>query len=249
MAPFARLDADYITQCEYRARRFSGAYTGTSGTLAADVMRLLRERASMTAAFDQLAADNQALREAVAARMDATPEDDPKKVGYSPMAASLAGCKPAQEAAARCFDTTTEEEEIDPTDIDDPGEAAIPVDWILRGERELKAERESASTPVMPMGFGVMSNGESDGTPAERLLLDALDAVRDRRGKYGPPINHFSITVRLVNACFGTSFTESDWATIMVLDKIARSRGPMDCRDNDVDLAGYAACRAECRRP
>jgi hypothetical protein len=29
---------------EHRARRFSGAYTGTSGTLAADVMRLLEER-------------------------------------------------------------------------------------------------------------------------------------------------------------------------------------------------------------
>ena len=33
----------YLQQCEYRARRFSGAYTGTSGTLAADVMRLLAE--------------------------------------------------------------------------------------------------------------------------------------------------------------------------------------------------------------
>ena len=217
------LSADYLREAEYRARRFSGAYTGTSGTLAADVMRLLHERASMTAAFDQLTADNQALREAVAARMDATPDDDPKKRGYVPL-----------EAA----------EEIDPTDIDDPGEPAIPVDWILQGERELLAEREPR-----PLGAGLMATGDADGTPAERLLLDALDAVRDRRGKYGPPINHFSITVRLVNAAFGTTFTESDWATIMVLDKIARSRGPMDCRDNDVDLAGYAACRAECRAP
>ena len=33
----------YLQECEYRARRFSGAYTGTSGTLAADVMRLLAE--------------------------------------------------------------------------------------------------------------------------------------------------------------------------------------------------------------
>lgn len=243
------LPADYLVDLEHRARRFSGAYFGTSGHLAGGIIHLLNERKAMTAAFDQLEADNKALREAVAARMDATPDTDPKKRGYSPMAASLAGCRPAQEAAARCFDTTSDEEDIDPTDIDDPGEAAIPVDWILRGEKELKAEREATSTPVMPLGFGVMSNGEVDGTPAERLLLDALDAVRDRRGKYGPPINHFSITVRLVNACFGTSFTESDWATIMVLDKIARSRGPMDCRDNDVDLAGYAACRAECRRP
>lgn len=212
------LTADYLCEAEYRARQFSGAYTGTSGTLAADVMRLLKERETMTAAFDQLTAENQALREAVAARMGATIEED-----------------------------------IDPTDIDDPGEAAIPLDWILRGERELKEERErpilTGHDPSQTLGFGVMNNGEGDGTPAERLLLDALDAVRDRRGKYGPPVNHFRITVRLVNAAFGTTFTESDWATIMVLDKIARSRGPMDCRDNDVDLAGYAACRAECRHP
>ena len=33
----------YLLECEHRARRFSGAYTGTSGTLAADVMRLLAE--------------------------------------------------------------------------------------------------------------------------------------------------------------------------------------------------------------
>ena len=33
----------YLQQCEYDARKFSGAYTGTSGTLAAHVLRLLAE--------------------------------------------------------------------------------------------------------------------------------------------------------------------------------------------------------------
>jgi hypothetical protein len=33
----------YLLECELRARQFSGAYTGTSGTLAADVLRLLKE--------------------------------------------------------------------------------------------------------------------------------------------------------------------------------------------------------------
>jgi hypothetical protein len=37
------LTVEYLAECEQRARRFSGAYTGTSGTLAADVMRLLAE--------------------------------------------------------------------------------------------------------------------------------------------------------------------------------------------------------------
>ena len=37
------LTAEYLQECEYRARRFSGAYTVTSGSLAADVLRLLSE--------------------------------------------------------------------------------------------------------------------------------------------------------------------------------------------------------------
>jgi hypothetical protein len=40
---------------------------------------------------------NDVLRSAVKARMDATPADDPKLAGYSP----LAGCQPAQECAAK----------------------------------------------------------------------------------------------------------------------------------------------------
>ena len=37
------LPDEYLTQCEQAARRFSGAYTGTSGTLAAMVLHLLGE--------------------------------------------------------------------------------------------------------------------------------------------------------------------------------------------------------------
>lgn len=33
----------YLLEAEMRARTFSGAFTGTSGTLAADVLRLLAE--------------------------------------------------------------------------------------------------------------------------------------------------------------------------------------------------------------
>ena len=38
------LSEDDLVRMEHRARRFSGAYTGTSGTLAGDVIRLLAER-------------------------------------------------------------------------------------------------------------------------------------------------------------------------------------------------------------
>lgn len=43
------LTEDDLAQMEHRARRFSGAYTGTSGTLAADVIRLLKERRRLLA--------------------------------------------------------------------------------------------------------------------------------------------------------------------------------------------------------
>jgi hypothetical protein len=43
------LTSDDLAQMEHRARRFSGAYTGTSGTLAADVLRLLKERQRLLA--------------------------------------------------------------------------------------------------------------------------------------------------------------------------------------------------------
>jgi len=44
----------YLAQCEQDARRFSGAYTGTSGTLAAHVMRLLADRERLA---EELAAE------------------------------------------------------------------------------------------------------------------------------------------------------------------------------------------------
>lgn len=41
------LTEDELVRMKHRARRFQGAFTGTSGTLAADVIRLLAERARL----------------------------------------------------------------------------------------------------------------------------------------------------------------------------------------------------------
>jgi hypothetical protein len=84
--------------------------------------------------------------------------------------------------------------------------------------------------------------------PAVKTLHDAIAAVRDRHGKYGPPVEHFSRTAALVNAAFGTTFSAADWALVMVLDKIARQLGPQATNDAAIDIAGYAACHEECRR-
>jgi hypothetical protein len=158
------LSAEYLLSAERRARRFAGQYTGTSGTLAADVLRLLRELETMQSET-----------------------------------------------------------------------------FIADAHAELHGE--PPRRPMRLPGDGLLSAGDREPSAAEQLLLDAAAAVRDRHGRYGPPDEHFARTAAMVNAAFGTSFTAADWADVMILDKVARSRGPMDSRDNDVDKAGYAGCR------
>ena len=91
---------------------------------------------------------------------------------------------------------------------------------------------------------------QGDISPAERLLLDAIDVVRDRRPKYGGPVHHFRRTIGMINAAFADvlkrPLTESDWAIFMTFDKVARFLGPNKTADGPIDLAGYAACLAEC---
>jgi len=122
-----------------------------------------------------------------------------------------------------------------------------PVDHILRGERELK---QFAGDEVEPEAT-VIEEDEAEGPPvAVRLLEQATAAVKDRQAVYGPPTAHFARTVGMVNSLFGDvlrrPLTTSDWARIMLLDKLARDLGPRPHPDNAVDIAGYAACLAEC---
>ena len=97
-----------------------------------------------------------------------------------------------------------------------------------------------------------------DDTPtnaAEHLLRTAIHTVGARRATYGPPKQHFAKTVAAVNAIFShkllSPLTEADWAQIMILDKLARhqgNQGTSKSADTPVDLAGYAACLAECEQ-
>jgi hypothetical protein len=81
------------------------------------------------------------------------------------------------------------------------------------------------------------------------LCSRTAEVIRDRRPKYGGPKHHFARTIGMVNAAFAEvlkrPLTEADWATIMILDKIARFRGPNATVDGPVDIAGYAACLYE----
>lgn len=85
---------------------------------------------------------------------------------------------------------------------------------------------------------------------AEQLLVTAIETIAARRKTYGPCKEHFKKTVDAVNAIFAAKLreplTEADWACIMILDKLARHQGTAKSTDTPVDLAGYAACLAEC---
>lgn len=198
------LTDDELRAAEHRARRFQGAWTGTSGSLAADSLR---------------------------------------QIQY---------IRHLQGAAQMNFDTTAAAHAATdaPTDADFEGQR-IPADWILRGERELKGTRERHEP--RPLGAGVISDGVDEVSPAETLLQDAISVVRDRRPKYGGPRAHFARTVGMINAAFSDvlkrPLTPSDWALIMTLDKVARFLGPTKTSDQITDLAGYAACLAECEAP
>jgi hypothetical protein len=148
-----------------------------------------------------------------------------------------------------------------------------PVDHILRGERELRhytgdemapsdamilteddaADVAEETARAAQIGDGrVFPEPETAGPPvAVRLLEQATAAVKDRHAVYGPPTAHFARTVGMVNNLFADvlrrPLTTADWARIMILDKLARDLGPRPHADNAVDLAGYAACLAECQ--
>jgi hypothetical protein len=128
--------------------------------------------------------------------------------------------------------------------------ASVPVDWILRGDAELKAEDQA---PRLRGDSMMAAPADDEAPPAERLLLTALEVIRDRRPKYGGPRQHFARTVGMINAAFAEvlkrPLTEADWAVIMTLDKVARYMGPTKTSDGPVDLAGYAACLAEVEAP
>jgi hypothetical protein len=83
-----------------------------------------------------------------------------------------------------------------------------------------------------------------------QLLREALRIVEERGSAYGPPARHFARTIGAINAVLGhklaVPLTPADWATMMILDKLAREQHTPRA-DNSLDIAGYAACLAECR--
>ena len=71
--------------------------------------------------------------------------------------------------------------------------------------------------------------------------------LKDRQNQYGGPENNFERIAQMWNGYLGTnSIKPWDVAAMMGMLKMARARFNPKYADNWVDLAGYAACGAEC---
>jgi hypothetical protein len=243
------LTDEYIAEARQRAYRFQGQWCGTSGSLAADVARLLIERKKMSGILTDLQESNAALRAAVETRLAGkasmpTPDQlfgggccDGGKCHSTPEELEEGWREITQASSAKYH--AERAQRVEP-------EETVPVDWILQGQKEMEASTDD----IRWTGDSILAKQSDDVTPAEKLLLDAIDVVRDRRPKYGGPRHHFRRTIGMINAAFADvlkrPLTESDWAIFMTFDKVARFLGPNKTADGPIDLAGYAACLAEC---
>lgn len=87
---------------------------------------------------------------------------------------------------------------------------------------------------------------------ARQILETAAAAVcGDRNASYGPPMEDFATQAAMMSAYLSRTnkrpvrVTASDIAALMAIVKIARQAHTPKA-DNWIDLAGYAACGAEC---
>lgn len=81
----------------------------------------------------------------------------------------------------------------------------------------------------------------------EQLLDNARERVTGQRSQdYGKVEDNFSTIAQLWGGYMDKTISCEDVAALMVLLKIARIKGG-STDDSWVDVAGYAACGAECK--
>ena len=79
------------------------------------------------------------------------------------------------------------------------------------------------------------------------ILKKAESVINGDRDKaYGNPEDNFKMIADMWSVYKGVKFTSTDVGAMMALLKIARIRSNPEKADNYIDLAGYAACAAEC---
>jgi hypothetical protein len=170
------LTDDYIAEARQRAYRFQGQWCGTSGSLAADVARLLHDRKRMQGTITSLEDTNAQLRAAVEARTAAT---DAAGGEYADAMRNTMGCcnggklptTTTDDAPAVWRDISTASAEKYAADRAEP---EIPVDWILQGQREMDA----APDDIRWTGDSIMASPPDDIRPGSREFLDVLDELK-----------------------------------------------------------------------
>ena len=83
-------------------------------------------------------------------------------------------------------------------------------------------------------------------TRAECLNTAEEIVTKDRNSQYGEPEDCFALIARLWTDYTAVSLSSADVAAMMILLKVARVRNGKAKDDSWVDMAGYAACGAEC---
>jgi hypothetical protein len=152
------LTDEYIAEARQRAYRYQGQWCGTSGSLAADVARLLIERKKMQEFLTDLESSNAQLRAAVETRL-------------------AGGCCDGGKCHAKEDDAPERWREITQASAEkyaaDRAEQ-IPADWILQGQREM----EAAPDDIRWTGDSILAQPADDIRPGSREFLAVLDELR-----------------------------------------------------------------------
>jgi hypothetical protein len=152
------LTDEYIAEARQRAYRYQGQWTGTAGSLAADVARLLIERKKMQGFLTELEATNAQLRAAVETRLAGGCCDGGK-------------CHaPADEAPDRWKEITQASAEKYAADR----EETVPADWILQGQREMEAVQDD----IRWTGDSILAKQSDDIRPGSREFLAILEELK-----------------------------------------------------------------------
>jgi hypothetical protein len=155
-----QLTDDYLADARQRAYRYQGQWTGTAGSLAADVARLLIERKKMQGFITELEQTNAQLRAAVETRLGGGCCDGGK-------------CQPTpQELEAGWKEITQASSAKYHADRAEP-EESVPVDWILQGQKEM----EAAPDDIRWTGDSIIAK-DHDIRPGSREFLDVLDELK-----------------------------------------------------------------------
>lgn len=155
------LTDDYLAEARQRAYRYQGQWTGTAGSLAADVARLLLERKRMQGTITNLEDTNSQLRAAVETRLAGGCCDGGKCHAST------------DDAPERWKELTQASAEKYAADRAEP-EESVPVDWILQGQKEMDA----APDDIRWSGDSIIAKQSDDIRPGSREFLEVLDELR-----------------------------------------------------------------------